>query len=348
MIDQAELSAQSRTFEILGISAAEESMYRWLVMHPGSTVTEASQALGLAQDKARRLLKTVESKGLVTQLPIHPRQYLPVSPDIALETFALRREEALRRARNGIRELQEQSDKSQFRDEHASMVELITSHDLVSKTFDQMQRTAEQEIICLFRPPVYVTDLNVEPEEAQHSQRAGQRRGVRHRVIASEQVFDVPNGWRLIRDDIKSGQEYRTLSSLPFKMIVADRRVAFIPLSLEQEDSSTIIIRSPMLLEGLCALFDTLWRLAKPIDVSEDGGAKSDVSKSEWPEDCEDLIFLLAAGFSDKSIAEELGLSASTLSRRMATIGKLLGAQTRFQLGWLADRYFSYGVQRKK
>jgi DNA-binding NarL/FixJ family response regulator len=51
------------------------------------------------------------------------------------------------------------------------------------------------------------------------------------------------------------------------------------------------------------------------------------------------LISLLAAGLNDKAIAYELGISASTLTRRITEIMHRLDAETRFQLGWLAARH---------
>jgi DNA-binding NarL/FixJ family response regulator len=45
---------------------------------------------------------------------------------------------------------------------------------------------------------------------------------------------------------------------------------------------------------------------------------------------------LLAAGLNDKGIAHEVGISVTTLNRRVAELMKSFGTRTRFQLGWRA------------
>jgi DNA-binding NarL/FixJ family response regulator len=59
------------------------------------------------------------------------------------------------------------------------------------------------------------------------------------------------------------------------------------------------------------------------------------------PPEADQLLPLLAAGLNDKAIAHELGISASTLTRRITDLMDRLDAQTRFQLGWMAAHYGS-------
>jgi hypothetical protein len=42
-----------------------------------------------------------------------------------------------------------------------------------------------------------------------------------------------------------------------------------------------------------------------------------------------------------------MGISASTLNRRITELAKRLNSRTRFQLGWLADRYFSNDTENQ-
>ncbi|MFD0503048.1 hypothetical protein ACFQ0G_09370 [Streptomyces chiangmaiensis] len=47
---------------------------------------------------------------------------------------------------------------------------------------------------------------------------------------------------------------------------------------------------------------------------------------------------MLHAGYKDQAIARQLGTSARTVTRRIATIASRLGLETRFQVGAEAAR----------
>lgn len=48
------------------------------------------------------------------------------------------------------------------------------------------------------------------------------------------------------------------------------------------------------------------------------------------------LLSLMRTGATDRAIAREFGVSERTLHRRIARLQRLLGAQSRFQLGAMA------------
>jgi sugar-specific transcriptional regulator TrmB len=338
MTDQTEQASQSRPLEILGITELEERSYRWLLTQPRATVAEAAQVLHLSASRAQRLLDRIESKGLATHSPERPRRYLPVSPDVALEAFALRRQEDLKRARETIETLQEQSAKTRSFNEHEQTVELIPSSETERQTFEQIHRSAREEVIGLVRPPLRVSRLDIPSNEDQRTQSEAQKRGVRYRGIVDAAFLALPGAVAATRYEIETGQDIRVAPELPFKMILADRRIAFVPLSLEQMDSPTLVVRSSALLDALYALFEGLWEKASPIVLSSEGDIDYGEDAPGLPRETEELLSYLAAGLNDKTIAYEMDISASTLNRRITEIMKVLGARTRFQLGWLADK----------
>ncbi|MGH8428439.1 MAG: helix-turn-helix domain-containing protein [Gammaproteobacteria bacterium] len=326
--------AEARPLDILGISEAEERAYRWLLTHYGATVPELTQALGLTPGKTQRLLDLIEGKGLATHAPERPRRYIPASPDIALKALSLRRQEELQCADGVIQELQEQA-ATQRATKQEQMVELITSHEAERQIIDQIARTAKQEVVILTRPPVRVTRLDVPHEQDQHHQHEAQARGVRFRSIVDAEFLALPGAVARVRADIKAAEEVRVFPYLPFKLILADHRIAIIPLSLEQRESPSLLVRSSALLDALYALFEILWERAVPILFTSEGTPESRDSESSLPEEVEDLISLMAAGLNDKKIAYELKISGSTLKRRISEVMKAFNASTRFQLGRL-------------
>ncbi|MFZ4136203.1 helix-turn-helix domain-containing protein [Streptomyces koyangensis] len=52
--------------------------------------------------------------------------------------------------------------------------------------------------------------------------------------------------------------------------------------------------------------------------------------------DDQHLLSLLLAGYTDRAVASQLGLSMRTVQRRVHRLLALAGVQTRLQLGWRA------------
>jgi hypothetical protein len=330
-----------RPLDILGISETEEQVYRWLLAQSGANVAEAAQAFTHTPGKAQRLLASIESKGLATHSPERPRRYLPVSPDMALEASVLRCQDELRRAREAIRELQEKAAAEKPRDEPHQMVELITGRETERQTFEQLNHSARREVIALMRPPLLISRLDSSATQDQHTQREAQARGVRYRGIVDTAFLSLPGAVNIVREEVRTGQDIRVTSALPSKLVLADHRIAIIPLNLELPGSPVLLVRSSALLDALYALFEILWRQATPLAFGRNGELEEGAVETALPKDAAELISLLAAGLNDKGIAGEMKISASTLNRRISEIMRLLNARSRFQLGWLADRHLA-------
>ncbi len=331
MIPQPRVS--ERPLDILDIGVDEEHVYRWLLTHPGATAQDVAQGVSLAVRRTQRLLDTIETKGLVTYSPQRPRRYVGASPSTAMEALVLKRMEDLQRARSVIQDLQEQAAQQ---DDHEQLVELITSREAERQAFEHMQRTAQDEIVGLIRLPILITRVDVPTEQGQSTQREAQARGVHFRSIVDTPFMETSGVAERVLSDVKAGEDIRVVPSLPFKMVMADRKVAFIPLNLERPDSPSLLVRSSALVDALYALFETLWEQAVPIAFTSGGKLGTDDKDSRLREQADALVALLAAGLPDKAVAHELGISASTLNRRIVDVMASLNASTRFQLGWLA------------
>jgi len=324
-----------RPLEPLGIGAAEERAYVALLDHPEATLSELSAALAWPTRKVQRLLVTLQGLGLVAFAAGEPRRFVPASPDIAIEAILSRREDELRRARAEVQRLQRRA--TEGAGKRRQMIELITTREAERHVFEQIQHAARHELIFLERPPILIAG----PEQPSATQVDAIGRGVRYRSIADQAFLAIPGVVARIRADMEAGEEIRVVTELPFKMVMADRNVALIPLSLERPNSPSLLVRSSALLDALSAMFELLWERAAPIAVMQDGMLQTGEAGTRLPAEAGQLIPLLAAGLNDKAIAYELGISASTLTRRITDIMHRLDAQTRFQLGWLAARHWS-------
>ncbi len=221
---------QKRPLEILDVSEAEEQGYLWLLTHSSSTAREVADGSRLTLGQAQRLLDTIEAKGLATHSPERPRRYFPASPDVALEALIVQRQDDLRRAQEEVVKIREQIGTAREDGDGDQVVELITNPQAERQVFEQMQNGANSEIAALVKLPMRVTRPGEEVEyEPQKTARA---RGVRYRSINDAEFLNSPGAIAGIRSNIELGEEVRVAPSLPFKMLVADRRVALIPLNL--------------------------------------------------------------------------------------------------------------------
>jgi len=331
-MDSASSKPDGRPLGALGISELEERVYEALLDRPEATASEIERDLSMPVRKLQRVLDALAHKGLVTHTSGQPRRYIPASPDIAVEALVLRRQDELRRARADIQRLQQRAAESAG--EKRQMIELVTSREAERHVFEQMQHAAQHELIFLERPPILIAG----PEQPNETEMKALSRGVRYRSIADQSFLALPGVLTRIRADMQAGEEVRVVSQLPFKMVMADRNIALIPLNLERPGSPSLLVRSSALLDALYAMFEILWDQAAPIAFTRSGAMETRELASRMPAETEQLLSLLAAGLNDKAIAHELGISASTLNRRIAEIMKSVDARTRFQLGWLASR----------
>jgi len=320
---------RGRPLETLGISEIEERVYEALLDRSGATSAELERDLALPARKLERVIEQLEQKGLATRTTGQPRRYIPASPDIAVEALVLRRQDELHRARAEIQRLQERA--AEGAGDRRQMIELITTHEAERHVFEQMQHAAKHELIFLERPPILIAG----PEQPNETEMKALARGVRYRSIADKAFLELPGVATRIRADMAAGEEVRVVSQLPFKMVMADRSIALIPLNLERPGSPTLLVRSSALLDAFYAMFELLWSQAAPIAFTRSGELRTGELASRLPEETEQLVPLLAAGLNDKAIAHDLGISASTLNRRISELMKAVDARSRFQLGWL-------------
>ena len=157
-------------------------------------------------------------------------------------------------------------------------------------------------------------------------------RGVRWRTIYSPESLERPHAREHVDSLIEAGEEARTLPGLPMKLVIVDRRIALLPLSLESGLAQSAVIHRSTLLDAMVTLFDVFWTRALPL------GRHSASTAGELGDEEERVLGLMVAGVKDEAIARELGIGLRTLRRRMQHLLHLLDAETRFQAGIQASR----------
>lgn len=334
-------AAETHSLKILGISEAQEIVYRWLLGHPGATMTEMARELKFSPGKTQRLIESIEIQGLTTHSPELPRRYLPTAPDVALKALSLRRQEELQQADHVIQELQKKL-VDQHPCKHEQIVELITSRKAMRLTHRQMMQSAQKEVVALSRPPMLITDFTLSHEHEQSWQRKAKEKGIRLRNVVDSELLMLPNAMQFVQSDIEAGEETKLIPRLPIKMVLVDQNVALIPLNLEQSDSASLLIRSSALLNLLYEVFEDIWSRSAPISFPRPDRIEIGDMEAEEYEGFDPLLKLMAAGANDKKIISELKVSQSTLTRSIVRLKKRFDARTRFQLGWVVNQHMNH------
>lgn len=326
-----------RPLQTIGISDLEERAYRWLILHHESSYQQLGEALSLSPEQTRGLVDELQAKGLVTSTSNEPPRFRPVAPNIALERLVLRKRKDLQDTEAEIRGLQEQLDLTVRQSDDDPIVEVIKNSEAEQQIFGHMHRTAQVEVVTMVRLPMRITRLDVPPEESRKHEREALARGVKYRTLVDAEFLELPGVARGIQDDIRAGEQFRTVKHLPFKMTLADGQTAFLPSNTKLVDSPFLLVHASALLDALYAMFEHIWERASPISFGvDDGLVVSNTSNEGSAGRSMELISLLAAGLNDKSIASELAMSSSTLQRSLNALAKEVGSRSRFQMGWLS------------
>ena len=112
--------------------------------------------------------------------------------------------------------------------------------------------------------------------------------------------------------------------------LLVDGEVALVRRAPGSADPAASVVRSPVLVHALEALFVGAWTHAAPV------GGRPRQHPGVPPDLARGILAQLCAGNTDSQAARRLGISLRTYRRRVASIMQELGAESRFQAGALA------------
>lgn len=273
-------------------------------------------------------------KGLVSRTFGRMKRFHAIAPDIALRSLLDARLRMLANLEPEIDDLERRHAAAvKPRTQKEQLIEVLARDlDLERQVFQQIQESAKREILALVRLPIRVTGTG--SNWLDEAERSALARGVHYRSIADQSFLESPGGANAVIQGIAAGDDIRIYPDLPFKMLLVDNRIALIPLTPEEEECPLLLVRARSLLNALRTLFELLW--AKSVALNEDKPRACQGSSALNGN--EPLVKMLASGMNDKAIQCELGISASTLNRRIRHLMRHSGARSRYQLGWIMAR----------
>lgn len=314
----------------IGLDDQQESAYRAMVALGAADTGDLSHRLGLSEEDTGRLLRRLEVHGLVAQSSARPGRWVAAPPAVALSALLTRQRHELEQAELAAALLAEE-----FRAEAAEpavhdLLEVVTGADAVAQRFLQLQLGSEREVCALVtaRPTTVTGSENDAEEEAV-------LRGVAYRVVVEREVVTHAPGIGELSSALGRDEQVRVVDSVPTKLVIADRSVAMVPLTLRSAQPAALVVHASGLLTALTALFEEMWRQAVPLSLDSRGSVAEDPADAPDGTDLQ-ILSLLLAGLTDASAAKQLDLGLRTVQRRVKRLMEIAGVTTRLQLGWQA------------
>jgi sugar-specific transcriptional regulator TrmB/DNA-binding CsgD family transcriptional regulator len=313
----------------LGLSPGQERAYLMLLALGSEHIERLAGALDLPLPAVTEDLSGLEALGLVArQDAAGGGRYAAVAPDVAVSAAVMQRQLALLKVQSRIDALMQT-----YRSRAGGFempAEFIHSPKEIRECFVRLQRTARQEVLSFTRLP-FALALDRNDTELEML-----GRGVRYRVVYERAVLAQPGASEHLRHCLDAGEQARAAPVLPSKFVIADRRLALIPVGADQEPAAgCLLIRTRGIVEALASLFEQVWDRSVPLQWHERPEPEGEAPATFSGEDLE-LLSLMLAGLPDKALASQLGLSVRTVHRRIRRLMSLAGCTTRMQLGWYA------------
>ncbi|MGH2747193.1 MAG: helix-turn-helix domain-containing protein [Actinomycetota bacterium] len=327
--------------EVLGLSDLEERAYLALLAAAGASVAEISHEVGASEEQVRGALSSLETKGLASRGAGEHSGFVPAPPDAAIEVLVMRRQQELESVRLFSSQLLHRFHAAR-ETKPVELIEIISGRAAVAQRYEQMQLLAKREVLNCDRPP-YATPIEAEMADPttpvdNHIELAALNQGIVYRAIYDTAALEVPGRARSAQILMEAGEQARTMSGLPMKMSIVDRRIALLPLNIHAPDQEmeSALIQPSALLDALVTLFEALWERALPLALHAD--ASHEAGEDDLSPRDQNILSLVSGGLSDESVARQLGVGVRTVQRRMNLLMERLNARSRFQAALLAAK----------
>jgi hypothetical protein len=323
--------------EHIGLTPDDERVYR-VVLERAGTIEDLCTRTGLAEQRLATALQRLADLDLAAP---DGTRWVARPPDAALSSLHARREADLEREQRAVRDgraLVAQFLLTAPRTSNGSephLVEIVEGNEAVGARVFQVVESATTVVRILDRPPYVYNAPAAGSTLDQELRLLGA--GIEFRVVYDATTFTPPELSQCLSDSLGAGEQARVLQDVPVKLVAADSNVAIIPLvPAPGEPGRAVVLHTPVMVDPLTALFESLWQRAIPVGGADAGDT---LARHEAPNaDDRVLLRLLAAGLKDGAIARHLGTSERTTNRRIAELIDRLDAQPRFQAGLQAAR----------
>lgn len=308
-------------------------IYQHVLTHDGAPLADTLQLPGMDERAATAALDRLRSSGLLRTTEGEPETVTAVSPATAeadaldhLRQFLGRTMHELSLTSTRLDELRAIGRALPGSSRDGSSVTVLTDPAVINRRLDEASDACRFEVLTA-QPggprPVAVL------EQAFPRDSAMLARGVRMRTIYQHSARFSEATQAHAERLTEAGAQIRTLDELFQRLLIFDRRTAFIPGGPDSDGA--ILIDLPAIVTFLVGGFEIAWRSALPLTSAyttrAEGTVVSDIQRS--------IAALLLTEDKDATIARRLGISERTCRSHISKIMQRLGARNRTHLGYL-------------
>ncbi|ANP48469.1 DNA-binding CsgD family transcriptional regulator [Streptomyces griseochromogenes] len=213
------------------------------------------------------------------------------------------------------------------------LLRLHSGSQRINQALTEAMEETYEEVLCI--QPHYSGLVGPRGEAARETAfRRDQRlldRGGRIRTLFQHTAVHLPAilGYN---ERLTGDSQARCLDELTDRLIVMDRKAAFIPA--DDDGTLALEVRHPALVGYFATTFDRLWRLATPMYPEP---VRRPTLNGVTPRQ-RAIAALLVEGHTDAVIADRLGMNVRTARDHIARLAVTLGSEGRAQLGYLIAR----------
>ncbi|MFF0522301.1 hypothetical protein ACFYTC_26615 [Actinomadura nitritigenes] len=201
------------------------------------------------------------------------------------------------------------------------LVRIVTDADETDALTETLMRSAQRDWLTL---DPHGSD-DVAAKAVEDASPAWSSTDAKIKAICEAKNAETPARRARLESIVNCGGEVRLLPKVAMGMKIADEAAALIPLT-PSTSSSTLLIQSSVIVGALREYFELLWDRAVPFATPVcDVEGISDEQLT--------ILRLLVLGLTDEAVSEQVGMSVTTVRRRIASIRDGLGVKTRFQIG---------------
>lgn len=315
-------------FDVLGLDATAEAVYREMLSHPQAGVADLMRRLRLPEQAVRTALDALSELALVRGSPGDVQSFHAVDPHLAAEILLARQRAELAAQQQRVQEAQVaavQLKSELTQDAAKGGLQRLQGVDCVRDYLATLQDRVESEL-STFAPGRIQSAAGVHGSRPPAEELL--ERGVQMRTVyldsARNDAATVAHAERLT----SLGERIRTVPSLPNRMIICDRRIAVVAADADDTAAGAVVLETPGVVASLHALFESVWQSARPLGAPVSPADAQTLNSQQL-----EVLRLLALGHTDASVAARLGVSARTARRIANKLMEHVGARSRFQTG---------------
>ncbi|MGW7303388.1 LuxR C-terminal-related transcriptional regulator [Streptomyces sp. NPDC054829] len=315
------------------IDAVVLDVYGYVMSGTVVTSDEVALALGLVPEEADGVLAELLNMGLVRRSENVTGGFVAVNPEAAAATVLGPLEQTIReqyaaveRAKQRLSEFVPLYQAQAKERERRADIELIVDLADVRAAIAGFAENCQVEVLTSHPGGGRRAEVL---EEAVGRDERMLRRGVRMRTLYQHTAQFSPGTRTYVDRVTRLGAEVRTLDDRIMRFLVFDRKIAVI--AVQDDNNAAVVVRDPDIVHFTVSAFELVWDRAQTFPTrwdNEELAAIADELKVR-------IFRLLSEGLTDQVIAKRMGMSVRTCRRHIAEVMSRLGAESRFQAGYL-------------